>query len=738
MSARRFIANRPILLSLLFLNIVLHLTPTAQAAQLTLSWDANTTAPDGYRIFQRTEGTTYDYSFPVWSGTATSSIIDNLSEGNTYYFTVRAFIGDSESSDSNEISYLINPVNQAQATLSWDANATPPDGYRVFQRTQSSTYDFSAPIWSGTDTSYTVTGLATGETYFYVVRAFTGETESLDSNEITFQGGTTTTTDTNTNTDTSTATTFTITAESTVNGAISPTGITTVNEGSSQTFTITPSTGFHIDDVRIDGSSVGEVSSYTFDQVSSNHAISAFFAETRYTITALSTGNGAISPLGSISIAANSSQTFTINADSDHIVSDVIIDGNSIGAVNSYSFSQVTANHTIEAIFIRANQAPVADAGPDQMVDEVQVVTLSALNSMDADDGIAQFQWHQTEGPAVLLDSPDSEETTFTAPDVGTDGAALVFELTVTDFSGATATDSCIVNVSWVNMPPTARAGEDQTVPEGAEVTLDAAASSDPDNGIAAFKWRQVQGPSVALTDNTAAQPIFQAPQVGPEGASILFELTVTDGGGLQDTDTCMVTIKSVNSPPVANAGIDLEAVAGQEVTLDGSQSKDADDGIAAYQWRQTEGSPVALSDTTAISPVFTAPLDISDVMILTFELTVTDNGGLQSSDSCQVLVTPDTTSPTDATPPEVMIFDPADMVELRQRKVTIYGSAWDDVAVDRITWKNDQGGSGIAEGTEQWKVVDVRLKRGLNTITITAYDTTGNQASAVVKVVKR
>ncbi len=725
-------------------NEISYLVNPGPQTQVTLSWDANSVTPDGYLIFQRTEGTAYDYSLPIWSGTTTSGTIDNLSEGNTYYFTVRAYIGANESIDSNEISYLVNPVPQApvpqaQVTLSWDANATAPDGYRLFQRTQSSNYDYNSPVWSGTDTTYAAAGLTAGETYYFVVRAYNGDLESLDSNEITVQAqAATTTTSTNTTTATSAVTTFTVTAATAVNGTITPSGTTTLDESASQTYSIAPNAGFHIDDVRIDGISIGEVSTYTFEQVSDNHTISASFAETRYAVTALASGNGTISPLGSVSVAANGSQAFSIIADSNYNVDDVLIDGNSIGAVNSYTFSQVTANHTIEAIFTRSNQVPVADAGPDQMVNEAQVVTLSALNSIDADDGIAEFQWRQIEGPTVVLESPVSEETTFTAPDVGTDGAALVFELTVTDYSGASATDSCIVNVSWVNMPPTARAGEDQTVAEGTEVILDAAASSDPDNGIATFKWRQIQGPAVTLSDGTAAQPSFQAPQVGPEGASILFELTVTDGGGLQDTDACMITIESVNSPPVANAGVDLETIGGGEVTLNGSQSTDPDDGIASYQWRQTEGSPVALSDTTAISPVFTAPSGITEVMILTFELTVTDNGGLQSSDNCQVLVTPESSTQIDTTPPEVMIFDPTDMVEVKQPKVTIYGSAWDDVAVDRILWENDQGGSGMAEGTTQWKAVDLRLKRGLNTFTITVYDTTGNQASSIVRVIRK
>ncbi|NNK00185.1 MAG: hypothetical protein HKP58_07205 [Desulfatitalea sp.] len=77
----------------------------ASAAQVQLQWDANDPAPEGYRLFQRTDGSTYDYSQPVWSGTTATCSVDNLVVGDTYHFVVRAFVGGDESVDSNEVAY---------------------------------------------------------------------------------------------------------------------------------------------------------------------------------------------------------------------------------------------------------------------------------------------------------------------------------------------------------------------------------------------------------------------------------------------------------------------------------------------------------------------------------------------------------------------------------------------------------------------------------------------------------
>ena len=71
--------------------------------------------------------------------------------------------------------------------------------------------------------------------------------------------------------------TYTITASAGPHGSINPSGNVTVNQGSDISFTITPDAGYQIDDVLVDGSSVGAVSSYTFTNVTEDHTISATF-----------------------------------------------------------------------------------------------------------------------------------------------------------------------------------------------------------------------------------------------------------------------------------------------------------------------------------------------------------------------------------------------------------------------------------------------------------------------------
>jgi hypothetical protein len=155
--------------------------------------------------------------------------------------------------------------------------------------------------------------------------------------------------------------TFTITPSAGANGSISPSGAVTVNQGSSQTFTITPNSGFSVSDVTVDGTSVGAVTTYTFSNLQANHTINASFAAVTFTITASAGANGSISPSGAVTVNQGSSQTFTIAANSGFAISSVTVDGTNVGAVATYTFSNVQANHTISAAFSAAASTEIND-----------------------------------------------------------------------------------------------------------------------------------------------------------------------------------------------------------------------------------------------------------------------------------------------------------------------------------------------------------------------------------------
>jgi hypothetical protein len=147
-------------------------------------------------------------------------------------------------------------------------------------------------------------------------------------------------------------TTHTITASAGSGGVIAPSGAVTVSHGANATFTITPASCYTIADVLVDGLSVGPVASHTFTNVIGDHTIAASFVpRPPFTIAASAGTGGSISPSGVVVADCGMDKTFTISADPGYTIADVLVDGISVGAVASHTFSDVQAGHTIEASF---------------------------------------------------------------------------------------------------------------------------------------------------------------------------------------------------------------------------------------------------------------------------------------------------------------------------------------------------------------------------------------------------
>ena len=156
---------------------------------------------------------------------------------------------------------------------------------------------------------------------------------------------------------------LTITAAAGAGGSITPSGAVPVASGSSQSFTIAPSAGYRVQSVLVDGVDQGAITSYTFQNVTANHTISASFSVITYTITASAGTGGSITPSGAVTVATGSSRSFTIAPSSGYRAQSVLVDGVDQGGITSYTFSNVTANHTISASFSVITYTITASAG---------------------------------------------------------------------------------------------------------------------------------------------------------------------------------------------------------------------------------------------------------------------------------------------------------------------------------------------------------------------------------------
>jgi hypothetical protein len=155
---------------------------------------------------------------------------------------------------------------------------------------------------------------------------------------------------------------YVVTATTHNGGIITPAGATTYTYGATPVYTITPNAGYHISDVKVNGVSVGAVTSYTFPAITADQTIEAEFAANVYTVTVNTTTNGTITgPAASYSYGAT--PTYTITPATGYYIVDVTVDGQSVGAVSSYTFAPITGNHTIGATFAQLTYTINAVAG---------------------------------------------------------------------------------------------------------------------------------------------------------------------------------------------------------------------------------------------------------------------------------------------------------------------------------------------------------------------------------------
>ncbi len=148
--------------------------------------------------------------------------------------------------------------------------------------------------------------------------------------------------------------TYTVTPSTDNNGSLTPSTAQSVNYNSTTSFTVTPNTGYQIASVTGCGGTLSG-NTYTTGPLTGQCTVAASFSLNTYTVTATAATtagvSGSLSPSGVTTVNYGGSQTYTITPTAGYAAYTVLVDGNPVGAATTYTFNDVTANHTITAIF---------------------------------------------------------------------------------------------------------------------------------------------------------------------------------------------------------------------------------------------------------------------------------------------------------------------------------------------------------------------------------------------------
>jgi len=220
---------------------------------------------------------------------------------------------------------------------------------------------------------------------------------------------------------------------------------------------------------------------------------------------------------------------------------------------------------------LAVNEAPVANAGDNQTVNQGDTVTFNGSGSTD-EVGIDNYTWSFTDEIAITL---YGVLPTYTFENAG----IYPVTLNVTDGDNNYSLDTMAVTVND-NTSPEAVAGTNQTVDQHANVTLNGSGSSD-NMGIETFAWTFLDMGSRALYGVTTWY-VFENAGV------FIITLNATDDAGNYDTDTVTITVNDTTDP-IAEAGVDQEGDQDGAITFDGSASSD-NIGITNYTWSFVDG----------------------------------------------------------------------------------------------------------------------------------------------------
>jgi PKD repeat protein len=337
---------------------------------------------------------------------------------------------------------------------------------------------------------------------------------------------------------------------------------------------------------------------------------------------------------------------------------------------------------------VRVDAAPLADAGPDQLVTASEVV-FDGSRSSDSDGAITAWEWDFGDGSTGSGQSPYHA---YASP--GTYEVALV----VRDDSGAPLNTDRATMVLRVNAAPIADAGPPQTVAPGEEFTVSGGASVDPDGHVARYLWefpggRRVEGERVA--DAIADPGLYR------------IRLTVQDdfpGPAGEDEAEVLIT---VNAAPVAVAGPDRLIAPGDTVLFDAGQSFDRDGQLTSWRWEFDDlGLPL---DARSVERAYDTP------GVWTAQLIVTDDSGVLNATASDDVTIRVNAAPTAKAGP---------VIETESLFVEFDGTGSGDADGDALILTWDFGdGSAPAQGARPTHVFP---RPGIYPVTLRVDDGTG------------
>lgn len=350
----------------------------------------------------------------------------------------------------------------------------------------------------------------------------------------------------------------------------------------------------------------------------------------------------------------------------------------------------------------------------------IGAATVDLAGTASDDNGVKKVTWsNATTGLSGTCTGTSSWSVAGLALNAGANS------ITVTAYDAAGNKGTASISVVFADtIAPTVTLTTPNTNPYSTDAKLiSIAGTSSDDNGVISVKWSNSRGGSgscIGTTDWSYNDIPLKI------GANVI-TVTAIDSFGNKGTATLTVNVNDVTAPvvtfttPVTNPFTTNTPF----VSIAGTASDDA--AVTSVKWSNTAtGKSWGCTGLSSWS-VNNIPLNPGANVI---NITASDAAGNESVSSITVNF-------VDIQSPVVTITSPSSTGSFNttSKSITVAGTSSDDAGVSTITWSNDRGGNGVCSGKNSWTAYGIALEVGVNVITVTGSDASGNNGKSVLTV---
>lgn len=375
--------------------IISNIATSTAGTTATITWATNKNATSTVRY-----GLTSSYglasSSNIFATSSHSIALRGLTSGTTYHFQIISTHNPSNRATSSDyvfhtsditppvISNIATSTTQTTATITWSTNeaATSTVRYGLSSAYGSAS---SSNIFATSSHSVIIRGLTASTTYHFRVESTDVSGNRATTSDHIFRAA---------------INTYILTYAAGANGSLTGSSSQVVNSRSSgSAVNAVPNSGYHF----VNWNDASTANPRTDTNVSGNLSVTANFAINTYTIFASAGANGTVTPAATTTKNYGASQTYTIaTSTAGYHIADVLVDSVSVGAVSSYTFTGIAANHTISATFAINIYVITASAGAHGTVTPAGVTTKNYGTSQTYNIATSTAGYHVVN---ILVDS---------------------------------------------------------------------------------------------------------------------------------------------------------------------------------------------------------------------------------------------------------------------------------------------------------------------------------------------